>query len=614
MDGGSVIDFSGAKISGDIDSRNPSIFLPRLQPAACPLVALDIGGTLTKLVYTASCGDGSDGAELRFANFERRRLDDCFEFLRSEGLIRCEGTWSSNENMGLKATGGGAYSFADNFREKLDVHLDKLDEFECIVSGANFLLQNIPDAAFTYMDGKTSTFDVSNNLFPYLIVNIGSGVGMIKVNGNRNFEFVTESNIGGAFVFGLAKLLTGCNSYGEFLQLCEKGDNSVLDLLAKDICGEFISQEQGLSASTLASSFGKVITSKKKLADYKPEDLASTLLSAFTYNIAQIAYLAASLLGLQRVVFSGSFICGHKNTMDNISYAIDVCHENLTNEESTETYSLRDCLTPINRTSAHEQNDSDIFPYLFINIGSGISMIEVSGKGKFKRITRSHLGGGTILGLAKLLTGCSSYEEFLELSEMGNSLSIDLTIEDICGEGYRKYGFPSSFVVGSFGKVNSSKLSEYKLEDICASLLYCFIYNTGQIVYLVTKILGVKRIFFRGAFVCDHEKIMDEISRFLKHRFKGGIQVTFMCHEGFLGEQGAFWSYQNMGIDALDGPKDIREVLLGAPYTGQFQSLPLAQQQKDGQNKRVERQVESLRHEDVVLKADVELLTTTTRE
>lgn len=47
--------------------------------------------------------------------------------------------------------------------------------------------------------------------------------------------------------------------------------------------------QQGLSTSTLASSFGKVITSKKKLTDYKPEDLASTLLSAFTYNIAQVS-------------------------------------------------------------------------------------------------------------------------------------------------------------------------------------------------------------------------------------------------------------------------------------------------------------------------------------
>ena len=45
--------------------------------------------------------------------------------------------------------------------------------------------------------------------------------------------------------------------------------------------------QQGLATSTLASSFGKVITSKKTLTDYKPEDLASTLLSAFTYNIAQ---------------------------------------------------------------------------------------------------------------------------------------------------------------------------------------------------------------------------------------------------------------------------------------------------------------------------------------
>jgi len=88
-------------------------------------------------------------------------------------------------------------------------------------------------------------------------------------------------------MFGLAKLLTGCKSYDEFLQLSHKGDNFVLDLIVKDICGELVCQKQGLSTSTLASSFGKVITSKKRLTDYKPEDLASTLLSAFTYNIAQ---------------------------------------------------------------------------------------------------------------------------------------------------------------------------------------------------------------------------------------------------------------------------------------------------------------------------------------
>ncbi|BAF28120.1 Os11g0311100, partial [Oryza sativa Japonica Group] len=42
-------------------------------------------GTLIKLVYTASCGGG--GAELRFAKFERRRLQECFDFVRAQGLV-----------------------------------------------------------------------------------------------------------------------------------------------------------------------------------------------------------------------------------------------------------------------------------------------------------------------------------------------------------------------------------------------------------------------------------------------------------------------------------------------------------------------------------------------
>lgn len=41
---GRVVDLSGAEIRGDIEGRNPPIFLPR-QPAASPLLALDIGGT-----------------------------------------------------------------------------------------------------------------------------------------------------------------------------------------------------------------------------------------------------------------------------------------------------------------------------------------------------------------------------------------------------------------------------------------------------------------------------------------------------------------------------------------------------------------------------------------
>ncbi|KAJ1258511.1 hypothetical protein BS78_10G080800 [Paspalum vaginatum] len=641
MDGGGGpaadldLDLSGAEIRGDMEARNPPIFLPR-QPAASPLLALDIGGTLIKLVYTASCGGGGAGAaELRFAKFERRRLQECFQFIRAEGLLGCNGgTRPSRENMTLKATGGGAYKFADDFREKLGVCLDKLDEMDSVVSGANFLLQNIPGAAFTHMNGQRNPINVSpNNLFPYLLVNIGSGVSILKVTGNRKFERVTGTHIGGGTMFGLAKLLTGCKSYDEFLQLSQKGDNFVLDLIVKDICGELVCQKQGLSTSTLASSFGKVITSKKMLTDYKPEDLASTLLSAFTYNIAQIAFLVASLLGLRRVFFGGSYIRGHRSTMENISYAIDFwsqsqmqavflrhegylgalgalmsygdCNgENITLEKEPQHESA-----PVDGTSADEENDSNIFPYLLVNIGSGVSMIEVIGKGKFERIIGSHLGGGTILGLARLLTGCSSYEEFLELSQRGNNLTVDLTVGDIYGEGgYPKIGLPASTTAASFGKVNSSKLSEYRVEDLAAALLNSFTYNIGQIAYFVANLSGLKRIFFRGAYVCGHEKTMDKISCSLKYWSKGEVQTTFLCHEGFLGTLGAFWSYENMGIDGLAAHEVIREVLLGAPYTGQFPSLPATQQEENGEHNTLQGEVESLRHDNAMLKAEVERL------
>jgi pantothenate kinase len=40
-----------------------------------------------------------------------------------------------------KATGGGAFKYADVFKERLGVSLEKEDEMDCLVAGANFLLK-----------------------------------------------------------------------------------------------------------------------------------------------------------------------------------------------------------------------------------------------------------------------------------------------------------------------------------------------------------------------------------------------------------------------------------------------------------------------------------------
>jgi pantothenate kinase len=44
------------------------------------------------------------------------------------------------------------------------------------------LFQRIKDAAFTHLNGKRTPIDIKpKNLFPYLLVNIGTGVSIIKV-------------------------------------------------------------------------------------------------------------------------------------------------------------------------------------------------------------------------------------------------------------------------------------------------------------------------------------------------------------------------------------------------------------------------------------------------
>lgn len=40
-----------------------------------------------------------------------------------------------------KATGGGAFKFAELFQEKLGIVFDKEDEMHSLVSGVNFLLK-----------------------------------------------------------------------------------------------------------------------------------------------------------------------------------------------------------------------------------------------------------------------------------------------------------------------------------------------------------------------------------------------------------------------------------------------------------------------------------------
>ncbi|XP_047174522.1 pantothenate kinase 2-like [Vigna umbellata] len=346
-----LLDLSKAEIQGNVEEKYPSILLPN-QSHDISYLALDIGGSLIKLVYFSRHQDQSTndkrmrnvknrlgfpsnrrsypilGGRLHFVKFETRKISECLDFISSKKLHFGGGEsrysdGSTESNAIIKATGGGAHKFADLFKERLGLVLDKEDEMSCLVAGANFLLKAIRHEAFTHMEGQKEFVQIDpNDLFPYLLVNIGSGVSMIKVDGDGKFERISGTNVGGGTYWGLGRLLTKCESFDELLELSQKGDNRNTDMLVGDIYGGMEYAKIGLSASTIASSFGKATSEKKGLEDYRPEDISLSLLRMISYNIAQIAYLNALRFGLKRIFFGGFFIRGHAYTMDAISFAI----------------------------------------------------------------------------------------------------------------------------------------------------------------------------------------------------------------------------------------------------------------------------------------------------
>lgn len=317
-------------------------------------IAVDIGGSLAKLVYfSREPGDDALGGRLNFFKFETERIDACIEFMRKlQADQKRHGTKS--EELCVVATGGGAFKYYDRITEVLGVEVRREDEMECLIEGLDFFINEIPNEVFTYSEEEPMTFmphpPDPPNIYPYLLVNIGSGVSMIKVSGPRQFERIGGTSLGGGTLWGLLSLLTGARTFDDMLRLAENGDNSTVDLLVGDIYGQAYNKI-GLKSTHIASSFGKVYKMKRAAereaedgcngnlerrdeaelahhthspssSSFRPEDISRSLLYAVSNNIGQIAYLHAEKHGLPRIYFGGSFIGGHSQTMNTLSYAI----------------------------------------------------------------------------------------------------------------------------------------------------------------------------------------------------------------------------------------------------------------------------------------------------
>jgi type II pantothenate kinase len=311
-------------------------------------VALDIGGSLAKLVYFSREPNSKElGGRLNFLNFETDRIDQCFEFVQQLKTKQQALNGSQPGELCVMATGGGAYKYYEDMKKVLGVEVLREDEMECLIMGLDFFITEIPREVFAYSDTDPMHFEEPRaDIYPYLLVNIGSGVSMVKVSGPRQYERIGGTSLGGGTLWGLLSLLTGARTFDQMLAMADRGDNTTVDMLVGDIYGTDYGKI-GLKTTTIASSFGKVFKMKRQgeseaedgsglsngdpqRADgsraperaFAPEDISRSLLYAISNNIGQIAYLQCEKHNLERIYFGGSFIRGHRQTMGTLAYAI----------------------------------------------------------------------------------------------------------------------------------------------------------------------------------------------------------------------------------------------------------------------------------------------------
>ena len=166
---------------------------------------------------------------------------------------------------------------------------------------------------------------LDSKIYPYLVVTIGTGVSILRVDGPRKHERISGSTIGGGTYWGLCRLLTNAESFEDVINLAEKGDPSKVDMLVGDIYGKDSDalDKIGLPAKLVASSFGKLVAKANPAEGLTQEDLARALLLMVTNNIGQVAYLNAQLHKTKRIYFVGNFLRENIISQQRLAFAIN---------------------------------------------------------------------------------------------------------------------------------------------------------------------------------------------------------------------------------------------------------------------------------------------------
>jgi type II pantothenate kinase len=168
---------------------------------------------------------------------------------------------------------------------------------------------------------------------------------------------------------------------------------------------------------------------------------------------------------------------------------------------------------------------------LLINIGTGTSWFKMNGE-SYSRVLGSGIGGGTFMGMGKLLADSSDFATLVGLAATGDKGNLDLLVKDIYHP--EEPPIPGDLTASNFAK--TEEINSSSTADQMASILN-MIAETITLLTLQTATLhNTKKVIFIGSTLTGNKPLRNSLEFYCQ---MSGLDSYFLQNGEFSGSIGA---------------------------------------------------------------------------
>lgn len=160
--------------------------------------------------------------------------------------------------------------------------------------------------------------------------------------------------------------------------------------------------------------------------------------------------------------------------------------------------------------------------FILTNVGTGTSIHYIE-KDQYQRVGGIGVGGGTLMGLAQMITGITGYDEIINKSRQGKRDSIDLKVSDI----YEGATPPISgdLTASNFGKAIHPDIKR-SFSDILAAIIGLVGETVTTISIQAAAQFKTSTIIYIGSTLLRNDVIIRTITDYTKLRGANPIVLT----------------------------------------------------------------------------------------